>query len=299
VTNAADIVDYYDVFEAALASMVTTRDEYRRHFGTAVRPAPAGYCWFKTVTAPERHPVFMDWLYESGIDLQNRLLAALPRLKPRRLVDVGCGNGGLLRCLTRDYPDLSVTGINLQPTQVKTARALLKETRAEVLEGDFFVLPLEGTFDVACFMESAFHMPDKVALGRRLAQTLRRDGEAWFIDILVAERAAEMFQNVGGQGLFSFVPRQTWQESFRASGLEELEFVDLSREASQVLQVSDVPLLEREYFRPRLAQALPAERTDAAVAAMTRIATEYRRLSRLLRADMLQYVLMRYRKVTS
>jgi hypothetical protein len=32
---------------------------------------------------------------------------------------------------------------------------------------------------------------------------------------------------------------------------------------------------------------------------MTRIATEYRRLSRLLRADMLQYVLMRYRKVTS
>jgi hypothetical protein len=98
------------------------------------------------------------------------------------------------------------------------------------------------------------------------------------------------------------VPRREWQTAFGAAGFEEVEFTNLSQAAADVLQISDIKLLEAEYFRPRLRQALSVdapvsdEKLNGAVAMMVQIATEYRRLSRLLRGGMLEYALMRYRR---
>jgi hypothetical protein len=143
---------------------------------------------------------------------------------------------------------------------------------------------------------------DKPALCQRLAEVIAPGGEVWLIDIVIAERAAETFRNVGNGALFNYVPRQYWQTTFGACGFQEVEFRDFSRGAAEVVQVSDIQLLTADYFRPRLRQALsvngavPTEQLEAAVAMLVQIATEYRRLSRLLRGGMLQYVLMRYRK---
>jgi SAM-dependent methyltransferase len=293
------VLDYYEVFEAALSSLSNMCGEYRRHFGSHKSPPPPGYCWFKGVTQPERHPDYAQWLRDAGTEMENLLLSAMPRKRPQRVLDVGCGNGALLRRLSRDYPGVELCGINLQPTQVTVARRLLAETAAEVVEADFFKHRFTERFDVACMVESAFHMPDKNALCRRLAEVLGPAGEAWLIDIVIAERAADTFQSLGRGELFSYVARKEWQAIFAEAGFEELELVDLSSGAAQVLTVSDIATLQREYFRPRLEVAMsdaePA-RLDAATATMVQVATEYRRLSRLLKGGMLQYVLMRYRK---
>ena len=124
--------------------------------------------------------------------------------------------------------------------------------------------------------------------------------KARMIDILIAERAAEAFQSLGSQALFNYVPRQQWQARFAEHGVQELEFADLSRGAADVLQISDIHSLERDYFTPRLTAAMSPGASEAtirvAVARMVEIATQYRRLARLLRGGMLQYALMRYRK---
>jgi 2-polyprenyl-3-methyl-5-hydroxy-6-metoxy-1,4-benzoquinol methylase len=301
MADATTTRDYYEVFEAALTSLAQVRDEHRRHFGVPRGPAPAGYCWFKGITAADQHPDFVDWLSDAGEELENRLLEPLPRKKPHNLLDVGCGNGQLLRRLSREHPELRLAGINSHPTQLATARRILAGKAIEIIDADFLSFTPSQRFDVAYMIESAFHMPDKPALCRKLAEVLVPDGEVWMIDIVVAERAAEMFRSVG-QSLFNFIPRQEWRAHFSEVGLQELEFTDLSRGAADVLTISDISLLERDYFRPRLAAALSPnapvapERLDAAVAMMVRIAAEYRRLSRLLRGGMLQYVLTRYRK---
>lgn len=304
MTIAATTIDYYEVFEAALSSLTALRGEYRRHFGAHRIPAPPGYCWFKGVTAPERHGDYATWLCDAGTELENELLSRMAILRPKSGLDVGCGNGALLRRVAREYPDVALAGINSQPTQVRTARSLLANTNVEIIEADFFGHAFSRSYDVAFFFESAFHMPDKRQLCRRLAEVIAPCGEVWLIDIVIAERAADTFRNVGTGALFNYVPREEWQACFRAYGFEEIEYRDFSSGAADVLQISDIKLLERDYFRPRLSQALSIdapvseERLNAAVAMMAQIATEYRRLSRLLRGGMLQYVLMRYRKAT-
>jgi trans-aconitate methyltransferase len=302
MTSAATTIDYYEVFEAALSSLTAVRGEYRRHFGAQVIPSPPGYCWFKGVTDPERHPEFTTWLCDAGTVLETELLARMAALRPKSALDVGCGNGALLRRVAREYPGVALTGINSQPTQVRTARSLLTSSKVQVIEADFFAHDFGRKFELAFFFESAFHMPDKPALCRRLAEVIAPGGEVWLIDIVVAERAADAFSNVGTGALFNYVPRKQWQTSFSGSGFEEAEYRDFSHGAAEVLQVSDIKLLTSHYFTPRLRQALSVdapvseEKLNGAVAMMVQIATEYRRLSRLLRGGMLQYVLMRYRK---
>ena len=299
MTSLTSTADYYEVFEAALSGL-TARGEYRRHFGLPSGPAPAGYCWFKTVTAPERHLDYLAWLDDAGTRLERRLLADMPRKHPKSLIDIGCGNGPLLARVAREHSGVALTGINSQRTQLRLARQALLGTSVELVEGDFLQHELAGNYDVALLLESAFHMPDKAQLCRRLAQVLAPAGEIWMIDIVIAERAAEAFQSLGSQALFNYVPRQQWQARFAEHGVQELEFADLSRGAADVLQISDIHSLERDYFTPRLTAAMSPGASEAtirvAVARMVEIATQYRRLARLLRGGMLQYALMRYRK---
>lgn len=302
----APIVDYYAALELALSAFTSTRAEYRRHFGYATSPAPAGYCWFKAVLAPERHPEFNDWLIPTGTELESRLLADWERLRPRSVLDVGCGNGALLKRLSESERGhgAELTGINLHPQQVRAARSLLAGTAVKIVEADFMQHGFSEQFELVYLVESAFHLPDKPGLCQRIARALRVDGEAWLLDIVVAERAAGAFGTPGGRAgaTFSYVSRAEWQRCFAAAGLVEREFVDLSDGVARFLQVSDIALLRDEYFAPRLRQALQQAGSDAerearfgpALKLLMQIATEYRRLSRLLQGGMLQYVLMRY-----
>jgi SAM-dependent methyltransferase len=300
------VVNYYEAIELALSDLVRLRGEYRRHFGLPVRPAPPGYCWFKGMVAPGQHPEFVDWVIESTNELERRLLEPMAALAPKRVLDVGCGNGMLLRRMIDGGVPASFAGVNLHPLQMQTARGLLAGTSVTLIEGDFLRQPFDERFEVAYLFESAFHIADKAKLCQRLADVLAPGGQAWLIDIVVAERAANVFQGVGEQSsVFTYTSRATWQQNFTAAGLTETEFIDLSAPVAQYLQVSEIGTLKRDYFAPRLAAALgdyPAEGRAAKVQAMlevmTEVATEYRRLARLLRGGMLQYVLMRYRKTS-
>ncbi|HEY6079308.1 MAG TPA: hypothetical protein VIW29_10920 [Polyangiaceae bacterium] len=110
----------------------------------------------------------------------------------------------------------------------------------------------------------------------------------------MAERAASAFGSLGGQGgaVSSYVSRAEWQRNFAAVGMVERELVDLSDGIARFLQVADIALLRDDYFAPRLRQALQhvapeAERQlrfERALELLLQTATEYRRLSRLLRA---------------
>jgi SAM-dependent methyltransferase len=299
------VVDYYEAIELALSELVSFRGEYRRHFGVPVRPAPEGFCWFKGMVAPRRHPEFADWVIESGNELERRLLEPMAELAPGRVLDVGCGNGLLLRRMLDSGVRAHLTGINLHPLQMAAARRLLAGTATTLIEGDFLEYPFSERFDVAYLFESAFHIADKARLCRRLGEVLAPGGQAWLIDIVVAERAANVFQGVGEQAsVFSYIPRLEWHRHFAAAGLTEIEFTDLSAPVAQYLQVSEIETLKRDYFVPRLETALSdissvperQHKLESALPLMVQIATEYRRLSRLLRGGMLQYVLMRYRK---
>jgi hypothetical protein len=121
---------------------------------------------------------------------------------------------------------------------------------------------------------------------------------------VIAERAANAFASLGqAQTTFNYVPLHDWRQLFAKHGVHEVEVIDLSQGIAEFLKVSDINVLRDEYFAPRMLASFGPEATEQDkaplprfVELMVQVANEYRRLSRLLRGGMLQYVLMRWRK---
>jgi SAM-dependent methyltransferase len=96
--------------------------------------------------------------------------AALRRYLPSgsRLLDVGCGTGGLSAELAQRY---RVTGADPSPAAVAIARRRGIDA-IEMQAGQ----PLPGGFDAACAFDVLEHVDDDVQLARQLAGAVRPDG---------------------------------------------------------------------------------------------------------------------------
>ncbi len=109
------------------------------------------------------------WWYAG---LHARLLDALDR-PLGRVLDAGCGTGGLLRLL--DARGMELDGIDRDPLAVEIARS---RTRASVVEGDVQSLPYaDATFDAIVLADVLYHRGvDPPAALAECARCLRPGG---------------------------------------------------------------------------------------------------------------------------
>lgn len=77
----------------------------------------------------------------------------------RRVVDVGCGDGGLVRWFAR-HGAASAIGVECGEAQLARARAGEAVANAKVIEGRGEALPLaDGSADIVVFFNSLHHVP--------------------------------------------------------------------------------------------------------------------------------------------
>jgi SAM-dependent methyltransferase len=104
--------------------------------------------------------------------------ALLERLELRgdeRVLDAGCGSGGVTRELIARVPDGRVIGVDASPSMIEQASAAFGEA-AEWRVGDLLELGLEQPVDVV-FSSATFHwIPDHDRLFARLFAALRPGG---------------------------------------------------------------------------------------------------------------------------
>jgi trans-aconitate 2-methyltransferase len=74
------------------------------------------------------------------------LLAALPQIQARRVVDIGCAPGNSTELLAARFPDAVVTGLDSSPDMIGAARARLPQVRFELIGVESWNDP--GPFDV-------------------------------------------------------------------------------------------------------------------------------------------------------
>lgn len=97
-------------------------------------------------------------LYLSNTATAAAVLRLLPAT-PCRMVDLGCGHGGLLRHLARARPDCKFVGVEHAPLPWLWARlAAWRERNLEIRYGDLWRTPL-ASFDVAYVFLSPAPMP--------------------------------------------------------------------------------------------------------------------------------------------
>ena len=101
------------------------------------------------------------------------LIARLADLKPRRILDLGCGSGLSTVELARAFPDAELIGVDLSPDMLKAAAKRLPKVR--FLQGDAASYDASG-FDLV-FANALFHwVPGHLAVLRRLAGALPPGG---------------------------------------------------------------------------------------------------------------------------
>jgi len=100
---------------------------------------------------------------------------------PRRVLDVGCGTGYLLRQLADRCPDAAeLTGVDPAPAMIAAARAAAAGDRRQWLEGTAEELPFpDGTFDLVVSTTSFDHWADQRAGLGECARVLAPGG--WLV----------------------------------------------------------------------------------------------------------------------
>ncbi len=91
-----------------------------------------------------------------------------------RLLDAGCGTGGLLRDLRAAFPRARLTGLDFSPRACALARA---RTDAEVVEGSVTALPFAAaSFDAVVSADVVCQVEDGAAALREFARVVRPGG---------------------------------------------------------------------------------------------------------------------------
>ena len=69
------------------------------------------------------------------------LAAVIDRLEPKKVLEVGCGNGINLFSLAGDFPDVEFTGIDLTPAGIEAAKAVQAKDKMPAALAEYIPLP--------------------------------------------------------------------------------------------------------------------------------------------------------------
>jgi len=102
------------------------------------------------------------------------LLARVPPVEAREVVDLGCGTGNVTRLLAERWPGARVVGVDSSPEMLARAKAELPELRW--VEGDVAVWEPAGPVDVVASNATLHWLDDHETLLSRFAGWLRPGG---------------------------------------------------------------------------------------------------------------------------
>lgn len=109
-------------------------------------------------------------------DYGRQMLAWAPT--PRRILEVGCGEGAVTEILARLYPDAEIRAIDITPAVGRLYRGSLERVRFQQITVQEVARSQAGMFDLAVISDVIHHVPQtmRVELLGAVRTTLTPDG---------------------------------------------------------------------------------------------------------------------------
>lgn len=183
---------------------------------------------------------------------------------PRRVIELGCGNGFNLDLVASESPETTFTGVDLVSRHVnESRRRLAGRSNAAAIQGDFQTLDVpEGYFKGAYSIESFCHAGDPAKALREIARVLepgskfvvvdawRRSSAAVPVD---TERALKLTEK--SMSVSNALAQNEWIALAKASGFRRAEIKPLSKEVLPNLERFE-HMAERFMSYPRTARLM-------------------------------------------
>lgn len=156
-----------------------------------------------------------------SIQLYHHLANAVD-LNNREILEIGCGRGGGLAYITRQFsPDLA-RGIDLNKQAIKFCNGHYTESELSFLQADAQNLPLDNnTYDVVLNVESSHRYPDMSAFLGEVFRILRPDGYFLFTDFRYDNEIPDLKKYLLSSGLTLVKEENITQQVVAALDLDD------------------------------------------------------------------------------
>ena len=111
-----------------------------------------------------------NWHLEDSIWKANEINKILSENKvdPKKIVEIGCGAGGILDQLSKIYPEARLVGFDISPQAIQLSQGFSTD-RIKFVVGDFLNSPNEN-FDLAICADVFEHVDDYIGFLSKLSQ---------------------------------------------------------------------------------------------------------------------------------
>ena len=167
-----------------------------------------------------------DSFFQAQKNLTDYCISLLKTLRNKRVLEIGCGNGVQALYINSNYRPLTITGIDLNASNIEIANR--EKERTEVSNVHFFVDDAQNlsniqsdSMDVILNIESAFHYPDKSAFLKEICRVLKPGGQYLIADILSTRKKREGIMKIWGKPMVHhFWNKKRYDDEFLKSELE-------------------------------------------------------------------------------
>ncbi|MCB9742493.1 MAG: methyltransferase domain-containing protein [Alphaproteobacteria bacterium] len=155
-------------------------------------------------------------------------------------LDVGCGPGGVAALLAQRFPELRLTGVNVDPAQVAeaTQRCVGFGDRARFVVGDGDALPfVYDRFDAVFSIDSAFQFRDRAQFAHQAWLVLAPGGQFAATDVVWRGQTFGWRNRLRGGlarlalGASEMQTPSDWRRIFERLSFEDVELIDLTEDA--------------------------------------------------------------------